>query len=101
MLTIKLVDARKGLRKKCVELFRNERVAKDIYMYLCDGLEECDVVQPERKTGRWVLKEYLWECDQCGCRINRAKPFSGNLWNYYFCPNCGARMKEDGQDETD
>ena len=47
----------------------------------------------EPKTGEWVLKEHLWECDQCGCRINRANPLKGNIWNYNFCPNCGAYMK--------
>lgn len=47
MLMIKLVDARKGLHEKCVELFHNEKVAESIYMYLCDGIEECDSVEPE------------------------------------------------------
>ena len=51
--------------------------------------------QPERKTerntGKWILKDHMFECDKCGCRINRY-PFKGNIWNYYYCPNCGAYM---------
>ena len=54
--------------------------------------------QPERKTGKWIQKGLKWECDQCGCRIGRAKPFSGNMWNYYYCPNCGVKMEEGEQD---
>ena len=44
--------------------------------------------QSERKRGKWILKNHLYECDNCGCRINRF-PFKGNIWNYNFCPNCG------------
>lgn len=47
----------------------------------------------EPKTGKWVLKEHLWECDKCGCRINRANPLKWNVWNYNYCPNCGADMR--------
>ena len=51
-----------------------------------------DVEFVKRKKGKWIPKDLKWECDQCGCRIRRAKPFSGNAWNYYYCPNCGADM---------
>ena len=53
--------------------------------------------EPEQKTGKWILKEHLYECDKCGCRISRF-PFKGNIWNYYFCPNCGAKMEEGEQE---
>jgi len=49
----------------------------------------------EPKRGEWVLKGHLWECDQCGCRVNRKNPLKGNLWNYNFCPNCGADVRGD------
>ena len=58
---------------------------------LLDSMPE---VEPERKVGKWIQKDLKWECDQCGCRIRRAKPFSGNMWNYYYCPNCGVKMEE-------
>lgn len=34
---IKLVDARKGLYYKCIDLFRDDKVANNIYEYLCGG----------------------------------------------------------------
>ena len=30
--------------------------------------------QPEPKRGKWILKSYRWECDQCGCLIRRVNP---------------------------
>lgn len=47
----------------------------------------------EPKRGKWTLKSYRWECDQCGCLIRRENPFKGNEWNYNYCPNCGAKME--------
>lgn len=40
----------------------------------------------------WELKGHQWECQNCGCRINRVHPLKGNIWNYHFCPNCGREM---------
>ena len=98
MLMIKLVDARKGLHEKCVELFHNEKVAKSIYNYLCVGIEECDEVELERKKGEWIAEGdgysdggivydtwYCSKCDHCEEGEFLALP------NY--CPNCGADMR--------
>ena len=55
MITISLLDARIGLNLKCRELFKNEKIAKEIYSYLCDGLEECEAVPVVR-------------CEDCKCK---------------------------------
>ena len=62
------------------------------------AIESLPTVEPKRPKGEWVLKDHLWECDQCGCRINRVEPLKGHIWNFKFCPNCGSRMcREDGE----
>ena len=98
MTTIKLLDARRGLNLKCRELFRDEKVAETIYRYLCDGIEECEDAQPERKRGKWI-DGY---CSVCGCDV----PAYIEDWRWVkdmkarFCPMCGADMRG-GNDETD
>lgn len=58
--------------------------------------------QPERKTGEWIPEfdgkftggAYWFSCSKC----KRIVPDVRNGgWNY--CPNCGADMRERGQDE--
>lgn len=62
---------------------------------------ELPSAQPERKTGHWI-KTARWGrvyyCDQCrnyldfdGVNVGRG---STN-----FCPNCGAKMDEEGKDD--
>lgn len=46
MYWIKLLDARIALAAKCRELFSgDEKIAKSIYEFLCDGIEDCDFVE--------------------------------------------------------
>ena len=48
---------------------------------------------PERKKGKWIVKEEDWrkqqswnECSECSFPTS---------YQYNFCPNCGAEMKEE------
>ena len=46
------------------------------------------------RHGKWTRENHygMWKCSECGCRVRRANPLKGNIWNYYYCPNCGAKM---------
>lgn len=92
MTTIRLLDARRGLNRKCEELFGNAIIAEAIYRFLCDGIEECEDAEPERKQGKWipVPNTRLVNCE-CGFITDR-------LCEYNFCPNCGAEMKGEGNE---
>ena len=97
MIAIKLVDARRGLNIKCRELFKDEKIAESIYRYLCDGIEECDDVEPEREHGEWSPYDVSGyrKCSMCGGYVNwTPKPFLFGDGEYNFCPNCGAKMDE-------
>lgn len=107
MTIIKLLDARLGLNRKCIELFRDEKIAEAIYRYLCDGIEECEDAEPEGRTGRWVKArgswctpggDPVWECSECGKGIHVYGIEHGTYGadvadgQWVACPNCGARM---------
>lgn len=89
-MTINLIDARRGLHDKCLELFADKKIAEQIYRYLCDGIEDCEEAEPT-KYGHWVkygsplFSE--WECSECGER-NTGNDFPDE------CPHCKARMDE-------
>ena len=95
---IKLVDARKNLYEKCVELFHNEKVAESIYMYLCDGIEECNEVESERKKGKWMCTDDLYEYGVCSC-CGLAEEVYEYVKNWNYCPNCGADMRGERHDK--
>ena len=65
-------------------------------------------VQPERKTGRWIYGEDEhcidgYHCDKCGFFVpwDYVHKFINYIEDYNFCPNCGAKMKQEAEDETD
>ncbi len=53
------------------------------------------------RHGKWTREnDYgIWKCSECGCKINRKYPLKGNIWNYYYCPNCGAKMDAERKEE--
>ena len=61
MTAIRLLDARRALNRKCEELFNDAKIAESIYRFLCDGIEECEDAEPERKKGEWI--------EDCTCSI--------------------------------
>lgn len=110
MAIIRLLDARRGLYRKCEELFGNEKIAESIYRFLCDGIEECEDVAHERKKGEWLFKERrepqydlvgvktwatAYTCSECGFIHTVIEDFG----HYAFCPRCGAYMGEETEDD--
>ena len=91
MILIELIEARRNLWYRCKELFTDEKIAEQIYRYLCEGLEECE--NKEMRYGHWAnvkISTYgnsSAECSLCGSVVYNN--FS-NAINY--CPNCGAKM---------
>ena len=70
---------------------------------ICGNVRNFPTIEPERKKGKWVGKErfvnspefYSWQCSVCGCVLEDPtldKP-------YPFCPNCGADMR--GEEDED
>lgn len=72
------------------------------YTDIANGVKDMPTIEPERKTGRWMPRDYNKRtgcvtttvyyyptCSVCG--------YSGN-YSMSFCPNCGAKMEEGEQE---
>ena len=101
MTTIRLLDARRGLHSKCVELFKDVKIAELIYRFLCDGIEECEDAEPERKRGKWIWMgdkgDSRFMCSVCKWK-EEVPTCMGvpNIWEY--CPSCGSYMRGEGDE---
>lgn len=58
-------------------------------------------IQPERKTGKWVaVGECYVKCSECGLETTKNELRGIALFGEnepYFCPNCGADMREENE----
>ena len=55
------------------------------------GISGLPTIESERKKGKWLRSGnciFPYECDRCGDTNERATP---------FCPNCGADMRQRGE----
>ena len=106
MTTIRLLDARRGLNRKCEELFKDAKIAEAIYRFLCDGIEECEDVH-ERNIGKWTEKKVIhsdeakeiveeWQSCRCSeCGRYHTQPYMYFFSEPNYCSFCGASMKEE------
>lgn len=58
----------------------------------------------ERPHGEWLDEKFVafhLTCNQCGCHLRRQKNevFEGDF-EYNFCPNCGADMRKEADNEV-
>ena len=93
---MKLIDREKALSFPFANGNYDHEHADTHFIFGCEmyreWLEGLPVVEPERKTGRWIRKYdgYLLQCEFCN-RVIR-EPFG---YRFKFCPNCGADMREE------
>lgn len=113
---IKSDDALKTLRQLLYETALNqfdfyaaevdvyEDIAKNRLETWIDLIPTADVM--ERKKGQWIREnivltsnppQYQWHCSECGKMVHWFT--TGVLTN--FCPNCGADMRKEKEDEID
>ena len=62
---------------------------KEALKMLIDKIEHVPTIEPERKTGKWLLHTYMPHNKYCSC-CEKDSPYD-KWWN--FCPYCGADMR--------
>lgn len=70
--------------------------------FIRDGIIQLPSAQPQRKTGRWIIKDnpgtgwYRVTCSECGEDVTSTAPCIGFYPNakvtWDYCPKCGAKM---------
>ena len=73
------------------------------YTDIANGVKDMPTIEPERKTGQWILADTYdgrkrYRCSECLSFALKTDDGQENLSNY--CPVCGAEMKgeDDGTD---
>lgn len=58
--------------------------------------EQLPSVQSERKKGRWLTSDDMYETGVCSvCKCDSQEPVSYTIMMFKYCPNCGAEMEND------
>lgn len=68
----------------------------EYFAYSKAQIENAPTIEPERKTGKWILhKDGSGTCDQC--RFTQIAVWDYDGWQN-FCGHCGAKMDGGEQD---
>jgi len=101
----KLIDADK-LKRKCQKTateawkMKIKASAETIMNQFIDFIDEADAVDavPVRR-GRWIqVSQDRANCNRCNCESGKMIK-QGERYFPKFCPECGADMRKDGNDD--
>ena len=68
------------------------------YTDIANGVKEMPTIEPERKVGKWITSDDVYETGICSCcRYDTQEPVSYVITNFEYCPNCGADMRGEGE----
>ena len=58
------------------------------------AVEDAPTIEPERKTGKWICSDDLYETAVCSCcGWDTTEPWQHIKSWFEFCPHCGADMR--------
>ena len=62
-------------------------------------------VTPQRKTGKWIILDECANegvyCSECHKKVFKLEFSPTMKWqNFEYCPNCGAKMESEGENDT-
>jgi hypothetical protein len=66
---------------------------KDCKQNAIDLLQNAPTIEPERKTGKWIVVDdgcISGKCSECGWE---AHMYEDDVVGMDYCPNCGARLE--------
>ena len=87
--------SREAAIRACCGMSRFTGIDEAPYEYVEDVLRELPSVKPKERTGHWIAvyqgDEIInYRCSEC----EFGNTFGKNTDGMYYCPNCGAKMKE-------
>ena len=104
---MRLIDAdalieKLGIAKECNDCKHNKEPYcgwKPDVVDICEAINDAQTIEPERKTGKWIPDATGWEfcCSECGYSVM----FGGEANTFKYCPECGAKMDKECDNETD
>lgn len=99
---MRLIDA-DALEKEGWSLHRTIRVDKNTSEYQTKPLKQVPTIEPERKKGKWIPQDFNKHNGMVSTAVYYYPKCSvcGNSADYTnFCPNCGADMRGDNDDQS-
>lgn len=64
----------------------------DMTYIRAEHIENAPTIEPEVRHGRWTEKGH---CECCGFDMGSRADKWTNVYDFAYCPNCGARMDAD------